>query len=109
MTIEAIRNPRDDKPDGEAREHRRILVIEDDAATAAVLKSGLEASGYAVERAADGPASCQAAREEGMAWSGAKYAGSGEVGMFVGSSRLRLASDRPVRPQWPASGPRPGA
>lgn len=61
-----MREPRGDRSDGRGRdrEHRNILVIEDDAATAAFLKSGLEATGYAVEWAADGLTGLAAARRD---------------------------------------------
>jgi diguanylate cyclase (GGDEF)-like protein len=42
----------------------RILIVEDDAATAAALASTLRDEGYVVESAADGPAGLRHAREE---------------------------------------------
>lgn len=70
MTFEAARDPRDDKPDGDAREtsrgRRTILVVEDDAATAAFLTAGLAANGYAVKWAADGLRGFALAREGGF-------------------------------------------
>lgn len=70
MTLEAARDLCADKPDGEARDLARaipkILVVEDDATAAAFLMSGLEASGYAVEWAADGRAGLAAARRDGF-------------------------------------------
>ncbi|WP_343520975.1 response regulator transcription factor [Sphingomonas sp.] len=61
---------RDEKPDGEAwetsRACRRILVVEDDATTAAFLTAGLTANGYAVEWAADGLTGLALARNGGF-------------------------------------------
>lgn len=70
MTFEAASDPRDDKPDGEARSGahvpRRVLIVEDDSAAAAFLRSGLTANGYAVEWTADGWAGFTAARRGGF-------------------------------------------
>lgn len=54
--------------DGEWRDgaRRSVLVVEDDAATTAFLKSGLEAAGYAVECAADGLTGLAAAGRDGF-------------------------------------------
>jgi two-component system OmpR family response regulator len=66
VTFEAARDLCEHSPaDGAseaARAHRKILVVEDDAATAAFLKSGLGANGYRVECAGDGATGLTAAR-----------------------------------------------
>lgn len=68
MTVEADRRSPDEKSGGERQDRgrRKILVIEDDAVTAAFLQSGLEASGYGVERAADGATGLASARDGGF-------------------------------------------
>ena len=66
VTVEAMREPRGDGPMVGDRARRKILVVEDDAATATFLKSELEASGYAVEWAADGLTGLAAARRDGF-------------------------------------------
>jgi two-component system OmpR family response regulator len=70
VTPEAARDPFDHPPDHAVakavRARSKILVVEDDVATAAFLKTGLAANGYAVDWAGDGAEGLAAAREGGF-------------------------------------------
>jgi two-component system OmpR family response regulator len=68
MTAAAGKTEGEHAASGEAGDHARraILVVEDDPATADFLKGGLEASGFAVECAADGAVGLAAAQRGGF-------------------------------------------